>query len=69
MAKMPALPGFRPAGTAEIIRAHQKDDFYLSFLKSTASEVVQSLAGLSIFVDIGLGRTMKAYTCTLKLNY
>lgn len=36
---------FRKAGTAEIVRSHQKDDFYLSYLRATVADVVQSLAG------------------------
>ncbi|KAL8613075.1 hypothetical protein ACOMHN_035016 [Nucella lapillus] len=36
---------FRPAGAAEIVRSHQKDDFYLSFFRSSVADVVQRLAG------------------------
>ena len=37
---------FRPAGTAEIVRSHQKDDFYLTFSRSSVADVVQSIAGV-----------------------
>ncbi|XP_076439578.1 peroxisome biogenesis factor 10-like [Babylonia areolata] len=36
---------FRPAGAAEIVRSHQKDDFYLSFFRSSVADVAQTLAG------------------------
>ena len=36
---------FKAAGPAEIVRSHQKDDFYLSFLRKTAADVVHALIG------------------------
>lgn len=36
---------FKAAGPAEIVRSHQKDDFYLGYLRKTAAEVVHALIG------------------------
>ncbi|KAL3831692.1 hypothetical protein ACJMK2_023414 [Sinanodonta woodiana] len=33
------------AGTAEIIRSHQKDDFYLRYLRGTTAEALQTVLG------------------------
>ncbi|KAK7110304.1 peroxisome biogenesis factor 10-like [Littorina saxatilis] len=54
---------FHPAGTAEIVRSHQKDDYYLSFFRSSVADVIQSIAGplrwlqwrreLDVLSDIG----------------
>ncbi|KAK3604746.1 hypothetical protein CHS0354_017853 [Potamilus streckersoni] len=35
----------RSAGTAVIIRSHQKDDFYLRYLRGTAAEALQAVLG------------------------
>ena len=39
---------FKAAGPAEIVRSHQKDDFYLSYLRKTAADVVHALIGISL---------------------
>lgn len=36
---------FKSPGSAEIIRSHQKDDYYLSYLRNTTSELAQALIG------------------------
>ena len=36
---------FKAAGPAEIVRSHQKDDFYLGYLRKTAADVVHALIG------------------------
>ena len=36
---------FKAAGPAEIVRSHQKDDFYLGYLRQTAADVVHALIG------------------------
>ncbi|XP_060085832.1 peroxisome biogenesis factor 10-like isoform X1 [Ylistrum balloti] len=36
---------FKNAGSAEIIRSHQKDDLYLSYLRSSISDISQSILG------------------------
>ena len=36
---------FQPAGTAEIIRSHQKDDSFLNSLRTTVAELAQRIAG------------------------
>ncbi|KAJ8314290.1 hypothetical protein KUTeg_008851 [Tegillarca granosa] len=34
---------FKSPGSAEIARSHQKDDYYLSYLRNTTSELAQTL--------------------------
>lgn len=36
---------FKKAGSAEIIRSHQKDDLYLSYLRSSISDISQAILG------------------------
>jgi site-specific DNA-adenine methylase len=36
---------FKKAGRAEIIRSHQKDDYYISDLKSQITDIFQALIG------------------------
>ena len=36
---------FKKAGHAEIIRSHQKDDYYISDLKSQITDIFQALIG------------------------
>lgn len=36
----------QPAGVAEILRSHQKDDIYTGYLKSAVSEIFQEIFGL-----------------------
>ncbi|XP_033761855.1 peroxisome biogenesis factor 10-like [Pecten maximus] len=36
---------FKKAGAAEIIRSHQKDDLHLSYLRSSISDISQSILG------------------------
>ena len=38
---------FSTAKQAQIIRCVQKDDFHLSFIKSSMSEIAQDLFGIS----------------------
>ena len=35
----------QPAGVAEILRSHQKDDIYTGYLKNAVSEVFQEIFG------------------------
>lgn len=42
---------FRPAGTAEIIRSHQKDDNFLSSLRSSVADIAQRIAGPRIWIQ------------------
>lgn len=54
---------FRAAGQAEILRAHQKDEFYLTHLRSVVTDVFQGTFGikstvqwrkeLTLFADLG----------------
>ncbi|XP_041366580.1 peroxisome biogenesis factor 10-like [Gigantopelta aegis] len=54
---------FKRAGIPEIIRSHQKDDFYLNFLRSSVTDIAQTLAGprrwiywrreLDVLADLG----------------
>lgn len=37
---------FRKAGSAEIIRSHQKDELYRSYLRSSVGDVILRIAGL-----------------------
>ena len=43
------LKMFRAAGQAEILRAHQKDEFYLSHLRSLVTDVFQGTFGIFRF--------------------
>jgi len=36
---------FKNAGSAEIIRSHQKDEFYLFYLRSCVSDISQAMLG------------------------
>ena len=36
---------FKLASSAEVIRSQQKDDFYISFLRSSVADVIQNVAG------------------------
>lgn len=36
----------QPAGVAEILRSHQKDDIYTGHLKTAVSEIFQEVFGL-----------------------
>uniref|UniRef100_A0A0B6XY22 RING-type E3 ubiquitin transferase n=1 Tax=Arion vulgaris TaxID=1028688 RepID=A0A0B6XY22_9EUPU len=42
---------FRPAGTAEIIRSHQKDDNFLSLLRSSFADICQRIAGPRVWIQ------------------
>ncbi|KAK3758105.1 hypothetical protein RRG08_006680 [Elysia crispata] len=42
---------FQPAGTAEIIRSHQKDDSFLNSLRTTVAELAQRIAGPRIWIQ------------------
>lgn len=37
---------FKKAGHAEVIRSHQKDDYYINYLKSHISDISQALFGI-----------------------
>ncbi|XP_048763074.2 peroxisome biogenesis factor 10-like [Ostrea edulis] len=40
----------QPAGVAEILRSHQKDDIYVGYLKNSVSEVFQEIFGPGIWI-------------------
>nr|XP_022318062.1 peroxisome biogenesis factor 10-like isoform X1 [Crassostrea virginica] len=40
----------QPAGVAEILRSHQKDDIYTGYLKNTVSEVFQEIFGPGVWI-------------------
>ncbi|XP_052830128.1 peroxisome biogenesis factor 10 isoform X3 [Octopus bimaculoides] len=41
---------FRRAGQAEILRSNQKDEFYISYLRSALSETFQSVVGMRSWI-------------------
>ncbi|XP_029647018.1 peroxisome biogenesis factor 10 isoform X2 [Octopus sinensis] len=43
---------FRRAGQAEILRSNQKDEFYISYLRSTLSETFQSIVGMRSWIHL-----------------
>ncbi|MPC71018.1 Peroxisome biogenesis factor 10 [Portunus trituberculatus] len=43
---------FQVAGAAEVLRATQKDENFLDYLKSCISEIVQRTAGTRVWLDI-----------------
>ncbi|XP_078319167.1 peroxisome biogenesis factor 10-like [Crassostrea virginica] len=40
----------QPAGVAEILRSHQKDDIYTGYLKNSVSEVFQEIFGPGVWI-------------------
>ncbi|GFO46359.1 peroxisome biogenesis factor 10-like [Plakobranchus ocellatus] len=42
---------FRPAGTAEIIRSHQKDDNFLNSLRTAVADIAQRIAGPRVWLE------------------
>lgn len=54
----------QPAGVAEILRSHQKDDIYTGYLKNAVSEVFQEIFGKYLEPQKFLIANVSVVTCT-----